>query len=141
MKIGFSLGKCVRDIVKGEVQLDDVLFVVSRTLIREADQMDSLWHGYCYEPSYWMGLDRDACINTCKELMQSGRLHQPRMFGKYFGSPVAESHVWMDIALPTLAMEDHPMVEAAYKKYKMLERLAIEGKQPTEEETRKKLLT
>jgi len=31
MKIGFSFGRCVRDIVKGIVDIDDVMCVIART--------------------------------------------------------------------------------------------------------------
>jgi hypothetical protein len=31
MKIGFSYSRCVRDIVEGDVNIDDVLIIIART--------------------------------------------------------------------------------------------------------------
>jgi hypothetical protein len=41
MKIGFSLGRCISDIVNGEVALDDVAFVIAATNIHEEVQLCS----------------------------------------------------------------------------------------------------
>jgi hypothetical protein len=35
MKIGFSLGRCVRDIVKNSVDINDVAFIIAATSIHD----------------------------------------------------------------------------------------------------------
>ena len=35
MKIGFSFGRCIRDIVNGEINIDDVAFLITATRIRD----------------------------------------------------------------------------------------------------------
>ena len=37
MKIGFSFGRCIRDIVNGEVGYDDVAWIISGTALRDAE--------------------------------------------------------------------------------------------------------
>ena len=39
MKIGFSLGRCVRDIVKGSVDINDVAFIIAATSIHDEPQL------------------------------------------------------------------------------------------------------
>ena len=48
MKIGFSLGRCVRDIVNGEVDIDDVAFLITATNIKTPEQV---------HPQYMNGLE------------------------------------------------------------------------------------
>ena len=48
MKIGLSYSRCVRDIVDGKVDIDDVLIIVSRTNFdpRDDTQWSNIWQGY-----------------------------------------------------------------------------------------------
>ena len=48
MKIGLSYSRCVRDIVDGKVDLDDVLVIIARTDFdpHDDDQWKSIWVGY-----------------------------------------------------------------------------------------------
>ena len=48
MKIGLSFSRCVRDIVDGVVDIDDVLVVIARTDFDPTDdtQWRSIWNGY-----------------------------------------------------------------------------------------------
>jgi hypothetical protein len=48
MKIGLSYSRCVRDIVDGVVDIDDVLVLITRTDFdpRDADQWQGIWVGY-----------------------------------------------------------------------------------------------
>ena len=59
MKIGFSLSKCVLDIVQGTVDYDDVLVIVSGTKFNPGNrvELESVWTGYTqgrgFTPSPW----------------------------------------------------------------------------------------
>ena len=48
MKIGLSYSRCIRDIVDGKVDIDDVLVLITRTDFdpRDADQRQGIWLGY-----------------------------------------------------------------------------------------------
>jgi hypothetical protein len=58
MKIGFSFGRCVRDIVNGEVSIDDVAFIIAATNIHDKEQLVRVVENYLYEPTYLNGLDK-----------------------------------------------------------------------------------
>lgn len=102
MKIGFSYSRCVRDIVDGQVDLDDVLIIISRTDFNphDDDQWSSIWQGY--HDSYglsnpeWRNYppeDEQRFRDISIELWDSGRLHQPRKFG---AQPHRSAYVWVD---------------------------------------------
>ena len=48
MKIGLSYSRCVRDIVDGKVDIDDVLVIIARTDFdpHNDDQWSGIWEGY-----------------------------------------------------------------------------------------------
>jgi hypothetical protein len=122
MKIGFSLGKCVRDIVNGTVNIDDVIVIVTRTRLVKDEHFEQLRWSYGSERDYWLGLDVDECMRVSLELFHEGKLHQPRLAGAVFYSPVTNDFVWMDLA-PT-ANSDNAMVQAAWAKYQMVAKLS-----------------
>ena len=117
MKIGFSFGRCVRDIVNGEIRLDDVLVIVTRTHIEDPEQLEGVVRAYLHEPDYLMGCDADRCLEVALELWYSGKLHQPRRHGAY-PTRISEAYVWMDV-IPT-AKDMDPSVQAAWEAYRML---------------------
>jgi hypothetical protein len=83
MKIGFSLGRCLRDIVNGTVPYEDVYLIVSRTAIYDSSQMDYVVEEYLHRPDYLMGLDEGKCYDIGVKLMTEGKLFQPRVtFGR-----------------------------------------------------------
>lgn len=124
MKIGFSLGKCVRDIVNGTIDIDDVLVITSRTRFANPDHYHGGLLGYAYERDYWMGLDYDRCIEVCKELHNTGKLHQPRLFNAVYNGPVSNDFVWMDLA-PTRT-EESEQVRKAWGNYQLALKLSAE---------------
>jgi hypothetical protein len=117
MKIGFSFGRCVRDIVKGEVCIDDVLVIICRTAIPDIDMMAHVLKRYAREPAYLMGLDPSECLDVATELWETGKLHQPRIAG--FGGLIAadQDAVWADV-VPTTAMDGQ--VLDAWRQYRFL---------------------
>jgi len=48
MKIGLSYSRCVRDIVDGVVDINDVLVIISRTDFdpHDSEQWSGIWQGY-----------------------------------------------------------------------------------------------
>lgn len=117
MKIGFSLGRCVRDIVKGKVEFDDVLLIVTRTRITEAEGLHDVIREYLWEPTYLEGLDPDACYEVAQKLWDTAKLHQPRLKDVQ-PIHIAEDYVWMDL-VPT-ASELSDSVADAWKAYRTM---------------------
>ncbi len=136
MKIGFSLGKCVRDIVKGVVDIDDVLVIIARTKIDDVEQLKSILFSYQYEPDYWMGLDGAKCVEVSEQLFNAGKIHQPRQHGKFFGWPVSNEFVWMDVSPLPSAKETNPMVHDAWAKYHMVLKLSTSAAKPSADDAR-----
>lgn len=119
MKIGFSFGRCLRDIVKGLVDYDDVFLIVSRTAISDSSYIDDMVEEYLYREDYLMGLDADQCREIALKLFLSGKLYQPRLQGHRV-SLVSESALWMDLS-PTI-MDDSQkseQVKAAWRNYQL----------------------
>ena len=100
MKIGFSLGRCIRDIVKKEVALEDVAFVIAATNIHEEEQLVQVVDSYLYRDDYLYMLDEAECQQVALELWNSNRILQPRRQGMHRHKQ-PENSVWVDM-FPTV---------------------------------------
>jgi len=132
MKIGLSYSRCVRDIVEGVVDIDDVLIVIARTNFdpRDAEQWDGIWRGYgggggarslrgFLGGSFpeWEGYgdeDEDRFRSVSIELWETGKLHQPRQFGAH---PNRRPEIWLEAVLPSSELETNPAAKAAWNKF------------------------
>jgi len=133
MKIGTSLGKCVRSILAGEVKEEDVLFIVSNTrcpdLERLADVIEEYYYAYQgthmpREKAYDMSAYslEDAQL-VAQRLFESGKLHQPRVVGvQVHGNAHSLKDTWYDIAPSPVT--DNESVREAWNHYKMIKSLA-----------------
>lgn len=119
MKIGFSFGRCIRDIVNGSVDISDVYLIIARTLIHDSSQIDEVIEEYLFRPEYLNGLDESSCYKVARDLYHSGKIYQPRLFG-YSPRIVSNEAVWMDLA-PTIMGEDQDaeQVRAAWRNYQL----------------------
>ena len=115
MKIGFSLGRCIRDIVRGQVAFDDVLVIVTRTRATTLDTVIEVVDEYMYEPTYLKGLDQAKCRQIATDLWNQGKIHQPRLNGT-FPPMLSNDYVWMDI-VPT-ATDMNETVQSAWQQYR-----------------------
>jgi hypothetical protein len=125
MRVGFSLGRCIRDIVNGTVDIDDVVVIVSGTRFTTQDQLDGIVAEYMWRENYLQGLDEAECQGVASVLFREGKIHQPRNFGSY-RSQMPEQCVWADL-LPTGGHED-PMVQEAWQAYRGM--LGLTGNTP-----------
>jgi hypothetical protein len=117
MKIGFSLGRCVRDLVNGDIQYDDVLFIISATAIHDELQLDNVILNYLYEPTYLAGLDQKACMEMARRIFNGRKLLQPRLQGiSRHAAP--EDALWVDL-FPTF-LSDKPSVQSAWDAYRFM---------------------
>jgi hypothetical protein len=101
MKIGLRLGKCVLDIIKGDVLLTDVLVIVANSKINpnKDDQWTKIWNSYKNESKIWdIGIHEEVFKYTLRRLYDLGKLHQPRIYG---GKEHNYVEAWVDV-VPTL---------------------------------------
>jgi hypothetical protein len=117
MKIGFSLGRCVRDIVKGEVDINDVAFLITATSIQEETHLENVIYQYMCEPTYLEGLDYDKCKEVAFALWNSNKIIQPRRQGMHRHKQPEDS-IWVDI-FPT-SLSGNESVKTAWEKYRFM---------------------
>ena len=126
MKIGLSYSRCIRDIVDGKIDIDDVLVIVARTDFdpHDNDQWQGIWQGYhgrsMMSNPEWAGYqdeDEDRFRSVSIELWESGKFHQPRKFGAY---PRRLPYYWLETFLPDEELETNPAAKKAFEKFQML---------------------
>ena len=140
MKIGLSYSRCVRDIVDGIVDIDDVLIIIARTDFDPHDdlQWESIWLGYGGGSHYGQPLrgllsgslpewgsyaieDEDKFRSVSIELWETGKLHQPRQFG---ADPSRRPEIWLEAVLPNSELENNPAAKSAWEKFQTIARLS-----------------
>jgi hypothetical protein len=117
MKIGFSFGRCVRDIVNGSVDIESVAFIVAATNIHDLEQLARVVTEYSYRRDYLEGLDLAECQSVAKTLWDSNRVLQPRRQGLHRHMQ-PESAVWVDM-FPT-ALSENTSVKSAWDNYRFM---------------------
>jgi hypothetical protein len=133
MKIGTSLGKCVKSILAGEVKEEDVLFIVSNTKCPTIETLMEVIEQYYYEyqgarnareRAYDMSdySLAEACA-VAQRLFDYGKLHQPRVVApKLWGNAHGLKDTWYDI-VPS-PVSDNESVREAWNHYTMIKNLA-----------------
>ncbi len=117
MKIGFSLGRCVRDIVAGVVAYEDVAFIISGTALRDEAAVQWCVDEYMFRRDYLLGLDRDQCSKIALDLYKDGKIFQPRLQGiRAFHIP--EGAIWADL-FPT-NVSNSEAVKKAWEAYRFM---------------------
>lgn len=132
MKIGLSYSRCVRDIVDGTVDIDDVLVIIARTDFdpHNDDQWAGIWEGYgggteshsmrgffSQSNPEWAGYtdeQEDLFRSVSIELWESGKFHQPRKFGAH---PSRRPEIWLEAVLPNSELDANPAAKAAWDKF------------------------
>lgn len=125
MKIGLSYSRCVRQIVDGEIDIDDVLVIITRTDFdpHNDKQWEGIWRGYhdfyAGNPEWanYPPEDEQKFRDVTIELYDSGRMHQPRKFGAH---PRRLPYVWLETVLPESELSERPAVKAAWNKFQVL---------------------
>ena len=117
MKIGFSLGRCIRDIVIGKISEDEVAFIIGATCIREVEQLDQVIEDYMWRSDYLQGLNEEECKRVAHSLWDNNKLIQPRREGIHRHKQPANS-IWVDM-FPT-ECSDNPVVKTAWDNYRFM---------------------
>ncbi len=130
MKIGLSYSRCVRDIVDGRVDPEDVLVVIARTDFdpRVDEQWDSIWRGYTggygFSAREWADYDedrKDDFRNASIDLWAAGKLHQPRQFGAHARRL---PYHWLETVVSDEDMQSRPAVKDAWDRFQVISGLA-----------------
>lgn len=131
MKIGLSYSRCVRDIVDGRVDMDDVLIVIARTDFDPHDdhQWAGIWRGYNggsfmnmnREWSQYGSEDEQRFRDVSCELYDSGKMHQPRQFGAH---PRRLPYYWLEAVVVDEELESRPAVKDAWDQFQVISGLA-----------------
>jgi hypothetical protein len=126
MKIGLSYSRCVRDIVDGTVNIDDVLVVISRTDFNPTDdkQWEEIWTGY-HSRSGWSNPewahykyeDEERFRQVSIDLWAQGKLHQPRHFGAH---PARRPEIWLEAVLPSSELKRNPAAKDAWDRFQTI---------------------
>ena len=123
MKIGLSYSRCVRDIVEGRVDINDVLVLISRTDFdpHDDEQWEGIWNGYRFggNPEWYACKDEDEdhYRHVSCDLWRLGKFHQPRKFGR---RPIRHSYHWLEAVLPSEELDRNPTVKDAWDKFQMV---------------------
>ena len=117
MKIGFSFGRCVRDIVNGKVNIDDVAFLISATRIEDKSHLDLVIKAYSLVRGYLDGCDIERAKEVGYQLYDSGRLIQPRLQG-IGRHQQPEGSIWVDM-FPT-ELSENESVKKAWDGYRFM---------------------
>lgn len=125
MKIGLSYSRCVRDIVDGVVDIEEVLILITRTDFdpNDDEQWAGIWQGYgggqnagsLWSNPEWAGyMDEQAFRNVSIQLWNEGKFHQPRQFG---ARPRRRPEIWLEAVLPNSELEKNPAAKVAWDKF------------------------
>ena len=132
MKIGLSYSRCIRDIVEGRVDINDVLVVIARTDFdpNNDEEWAGIWAGYCLggmSHAEWGAYDFNSKEDEAKfrdvsvELWDEGKFHQPRKFGSH---PHRRSEFWLETCLPDSELDRNPAVKKAWEQFQIISGLA-----------------
>lgn len=130
MKIGLSYSRCIRDIVDGEVDINDVLVVITRTDFdpNNDEQWAGIWEGYgggqnlggLWSNPEWANYppeDESKFRDISIELYDSGKMHQPRKFGAH---PARRPEIWLEAVLPSSELESNPAAKKAWDNFQVI---------------------
>jgi len=130
MKIGLSYSRCIRDIVDGVVDINDVLVVIARTDFdpHNDEQWTGIWEGYGggqqfgspFSNPEWIDYpaeDEQKFRDVSIELWETGKLHQPRKFG---ARPSRRPEIWLETVLPSSELETNPAAKMAWEKFQTI---------------------
>ena len=117
---GHSLSRCVRDIVNGHVNIDDIAIIIARTLIEDIEtEFEDLWRGYSCSGNHWYGLDRDTVMKVVFELFASNLVYQPRTQQIITRYPARYGTVWtMAIEYDAISSQiENPTVRSSWEEF------------------------
>jgi hypothetical protein len=116
MLVGFSISKCIRDILAKEVDPKDVLVIIGRTNF-DLDYLDELIYQYQNYTGDWAGFDVEEIKELLTDLYHTAKIHQPRKFGVHPKSAPYGEH-WVRLTPEPYHLS--PAAKKAYDHYLLL---------------------
>lgn len=93
--VGLSLSGCIYDILRGEVALESVVKIVTGTRIVSGSDLDTVINQYA--DTYWLGHNRQLCLELVEYFLFRGMIEQPRLTkGCVFTDKQADGTNWVD---------------------------------------------
>jgi len=130
MKIGLSYSRCVKDIVDGRVDINDVLVIIARTEFdpHNDEQWAGIWEGYGGGQTFGSPFSNPEWIDHPAEdeakfrsvsimLWDEGKFHQPRKFG---ARPARRPEIWLETVLPSEELEKNTAAKAAWNQFQVI---------------------
>jgi len=130
MKIGLSYSRCIKDIVDGKVDIDDVLILITRTDFDPHNdaQWTGIWEGYGGGQTFGSPFSNPEWIDHPVEdeskfreisikLYDSGKMHQPRQFG---ARPQRRPEIWLETVLPSSELITNPAAKKAWDTFQIV---------------------
>jgi hypothetical protein len=130
MKIGLSYSRCVKDIVDGRVDINDVLVIIARTDFdpHDDEQWAGIWEGYGGGQTFGSPFSNPEWIDHPAEdevkfrsvsimLWDEGKLHQPR---KYGARPARRPEIWLETVLPSKELEKNVAAKEAWNHFQTI---------------------
>lgn len=123
MKIGTSFHRCLLDLLKGVVDYDDVLCIVTHTRVEDVAHLmiitDDYWTMPRNDTKELSDFPQEKLRHMARQLWDDGKLHQPRLHGNHLGHDLTDT--WYDL-VPAVA-STHESVQSAWQHYRMLSKL------------------
>jgi hypothetical protein len=125
MLIGLSVSKCIADIMRKEINPEDVLLIIGRTHVNP-EQFDSLIIDYSLSPlDPWYDFDAGSVKELLIDFYMRGKLHQPRQFGAHPRQAMQGEH-WMRVMLEPNKLS--PAAQQAWNNYVLLASLTMKDR-------------
>jgi len=124
LKIGTSLGRCLRSLLDGEVEYEDVFVIIANTRSYNVESLIKVVEQYYYYPprrDYDLtDYDFDSVKYLAQRLWHEGKIHQFKNYEQ--GHQHTLRDTWLDI-VPSASSENEG-VHQAWQHYRMLAALA-----------------
>ena len=128
MKIGLSYSRCIRDIVDGTIDINEVLVLITRTDFdpHNDEQWSGIWEGYgggkniggLWNNPEWAGYDDEELFRKISiDMYNSGKMHQPRQFGAH---PRRMPYIWLEAVLPSTELDSNPTLKKAWEGFQTI---------------------
>lgn len=117
LKIGFSASSCIRDILDGKVNINQVSLITAGTFCPEFENWQKTIQQY-WDFGYFGKHSLEDALELSRILWQDGKIHQPRVFGAYV---IKSPFTWMDLVHTKEDRDSNPALSKAWEEVNLVE--------------------